>query len=273
MSEYQELLPQVIDIARRAGDAIMKIYATDFEVNDKHDGSPLTIADHAANDIIEQSLAKLPLKLPLVSEESPRPDYEEHRHWQRYWLIDPLDGTKEFVNRRDEFTVNIALIDSGRPVLGVVCAPVLDLTYYAAEGVGAFKQQDDNEPVPITTRPWQGGKATIVASRSHANTGALVQFFNQLEDYETRSMGSSLKLCLVAEGVADVYPRLGPTSEWDTAAAHCVVNVAGGQVTTLGGEPLQYNKPDILNPMFVVSDRQDPPWLGLLSHVDANAAS
>lgn len=264
--DVKSALPEIIRIARAAGDAILEVYNTDFEVMKKDDGSSLTLADQQANAIIESGLRQLDPAIPIVSEESERPSHEVRATWSRYWLVDPLDGTREFTRRNGEFTVNIALIEKSRPVLGVVHVPVTGITYYAETATGAFKQVRQKSPTPIAVREYAGGEAIIVASRSHANP-ALQQFFAQCESYETRSMGSSLKLCLVAEGEADVYPRLGPTSEWDTAAAQCVVEVAGGKVTDMQGAPLKYNKPDILNPWFVVTGAGDYPWLEKLENV------
>jgi 3'(2'), 5'-bisphosphate nucleotidase len=264
--DLESSLPEIIRIARAAGEAILEVYNTDFEVMKKDDGSSLTLADQKANAIIEKSLKQLDASIPIVSEESERPPHNVCAAWSRYWLVDPLDGTKEFTKRNGEFTVNIALIERTRPVLGVVHVPVTGVTYSAATSTGAFKQVKEKSPTPIAVRSYTGGVATIVASRSHANP-ALQQFFEQFESYETLSMGSSLKLCLVAEGEADVYPRLGPTSEWDTAAAQCVVEVAGGKVTDMHGTPLKYNKSDILNPWFVVTGAGDYPWLEKLDHV------
>lgn len=262
----EKILYQVVRIARDAGQAILSVYESDFDVVHKNDGSPLTLADQKANAIIETGLKQLDASIPIVSEESERPPHEVCAAWSQYWLVDPLDGTKEFTKRNGEFTVNIALISNNRPVLGVVHVPVSGVTYYAESACGAFKQVKDAPPVPISVREYTGGTAIIVASRSHANP-ALQQFFDQIDSYETRSLGSSLKLCLVAEGEADVYPRLGLTSEWDTAAAQCVVEVAGGKVTDMHGAPLKYNKSDILNPWFVVTGAGDYPWLEKLEHV------
>lgn len=270
MTEAQYSLSTLIGIAREAGEAILEIYNSDFEVIRKADGSPLTLADQEANAIIEQGLKTLEPQLPIVSEESKRPDAAVRNEWRRYWLVDPLDGTKEFTKRNGEFTVNIALIDDGVPVAGVVHVPVSNTTYFASEVEGAFKQCADDEPQAIKCGSYKGGKAVVVASRSHASP-LLIEFFNQLDEYETLNMGSSLKLCLVAEGRADVYPRLGPTSEWDTAAAHSIVNAAGGRVTDMDGAVLQYNKPDILNPWFVVTGAGDYPWLEKLQHVRDHA--
>ncbi len=266
MKDLINCLPQLVEIARKAGDEILKVYESDFEVVKKSDGSPLTMADKNANAIIEHGLINIDSDVPIVSEESERPPYAVHRDWQQYWLVDPLDGTKEFTKRNGEFTVNIALIENGIPVMGVVHVPVTNVTYFAATKTDAFKQQGDEAAKTIHVKSYQGGNAIVVASRSHANP-ALKEFFDQLDSYETLSMGSSLKLCLVAEGQADVYPRLGLTSEWDTAAAHCIVNVAGGTITDLDGNTLAYNKEDILNPWFVVSGAGGYPWLEKLNHV------
>ena len=270
MSGVSFPLDTLVKISREAGKAILEVYESDFEVIKKSDGSPLTLADEKANAVIEQGLQTLEPKLPIVSEESTRPEAAVRNEWQRYWLVDPLDGTREFTKRNGEFTVNIALIEDGVPVIGVVHVPVTNTTYFASEAAGAFKQCAEDKPQAISASRYEGGKVVVVASRSHANP-LLAEFFDQLEEYETLSMGSSLKLCLVAEGRADIYPRFGPTSEWDTAAAHCVVNAAGGRVTDMEGAMLQYNKPDILNPWFVVTGAGDYPWLEKLQHVRDHA--
>lgn len=247
------LLSQIVTIARQAGDAIMAIYADPTNaVMTKADNSPLTQADLAADKVIKTGLEKLQLGWPVLTEESAQIDFAERKDWQRFWLVDPLDGTKEFVKRNGEFTVNIALIENGQPILGVVYAPVLDVSYYAAKGVGAFVKRNAAAEQAIHTKiPAEGEAIKVVASRSHADerTDALLQ---KLGSYECISMGSSLKLCLVAEGAAHFYPRLGPTMEWDTAAAHAVVKEAGGVVQDQNGSELKYNKPDLHNPEFFV---------------------
>ena len=249
----KELLNDIVDIAKQAGDAIMVVYnSDDFNVELKNDDSPLTKADIAANDIIVAALKKLTPELPILSEESAKAPYETRKHWTKFWLVDPLDGTKEFIKRNGEFTVNIALIENSAPILGVVYAPVLKHTYSGAKGLGAFKQEENNPPQKIKAADHQGQKLKVVASRSHAGPD-LQAFLDKLADYDVISMGSSLKLCLVAEGKAHLYPRLGPTMEWDTAAAHALVNAAGGQVLNLEKEPLQYNKENLLNPNFIVT--------------------
>jgi 3'(2'), 5'-bisphosphate nucleotidase len=247
------LLSQVVTIAREAGVAIMAIYADPANaVMTKTDNSPLTQADLASDRVISNGLRTLNLGWPLLSEEAAHIAYEDRKDWQRFWLIDPLDGTKEFIKRNGEFTVNIALIENGQPILGVVYAPVLDVCYYAAQGVGAFVQHGTKAAQPIQVKIQAAGETIkVVASRSHSDerTAALLQ---KLGSHECISMGSSLKLCLVAVGVAHFYPRLGPTMEWDTAAAHAVVKVAGGVVQDKAGIDLIYNKPDLHNPEFFV---------------------
>jgi len=251
-------LKELETIARKAGDAIMKIYdAPDFEeriaVQAKGDDSPLTQADLAAHEVIKAELTKLSDKtlaeLPQLSEESANIDWQERQQWDTYWLIDPLDGTKEFIKRNGEFTVNIALIKKGQPSAGVVYAPARAALFSAAENLGAFKNGE-----PIKARQDANAETLkIVGSRSHASPD-MQAYLDQLEKpYEMVPMGSSLKLCLVAESKAHLYPRLGPTSEWDTAAAHAVALAAGAEVVTLDGEPLMYNqKESLLNPYFIV---------------------
>jgi 3'(2'), 5'-bisphosphate nucleotidase len=262
-------LEEVVVIATEAGRRILDVYERQFDVSRKDDGSPLTDADRAAHEVIVERLAALTPAIPVLSEESARIEYRERAGWQRFWLVDPLDGTKEFVNRNGEFTVNIALIDNGAPVLGVVYVPVTGVCYLAVHGQGAWKQTGGCDRQPIHVRNYRGGHATVVASRSHRGD-AVDKFLANLKaregEYDTASLGSSLKLCRVAEGAADVYPRLGPTSEWDTAAAQCVVESAGGRVTDLDGQPLRYNKPSILNPWFLVTGGDGYNWHALLGH-------
>ncbi|MDH5488173.1 MAG: 3'(2'),5'-bisphosphate nucleotidase CysQ [Gammaproteobacteria bacterium] len=255
----REQLGAVCDIARDAGRAILDVYERAFTVEEKEDRSPITAADRAANEIICQKLEALTPGVPVMTEESARVAHEKRKDWKRFWLVDPLDGTKEFISRNGEFTVNIALIDGNRPVLGVVYVPVTGLTYYAATGKGAFKQRGECEVQPIHARRFEGGKPIVVASRSHAGPETEA-FLKNLGEHDVVSMGSALKFCLVAEGTADVYPRLGPTMEWDTAAAQCVVEVAGGRVTDLNRQPMTFNKPSLLNPSFLVCGAGDYDW-------------
>lgn len=250
-----DLLPQVLSIARKADEAIMAVYTATASTpaSFKTDGSPLTQADLAAHRHIARGLAALTPDIPVVSEE----DDASQAHRQprgRFWLVDPLDGTKEFLARNEEFTVNIALVQDGVAVLGVVTAPALGLAYWGSAGRGAFRSIDGRTEAihvarrpPAASYPWR-----VVASKSHMNeeTRAWLQ---QLGAHELVQAGSSLKFCRIAEGNADIYPRLGPTCEWDTAAAQAVLEAAGGCVLQLDGMPLRYGKGDVLNPQFVAA--------------------
>ncbi len=248
-----DLIFSVRAIAKQAGTDMMAVYSSaDICVSSKADNSPLTLADLAAHRVIVAGLSKLTPEIPILSEEAADIPYAERSKWTKFWLVDPLDGTKEFINRNGEFTVNIALIENGVPVLGVVYAPVLDVCYYGAHGSGAFKEHGQSAAQPITAKSTLAGETIkVVASRSHfdARTEA---FLENLGNYECISMGSSLKLCLVAEGAAHFYPRLGLTMEWDIAAAHAVVNAAGGVILNHEGKELRYNKSDSHNPEFFV---------------------
>jgi len=267
-----DFLPEIVEISRAAGSAILRVYEEgDFSIQIKADDSPLTRADLAAHEIIVAGLNNLAPEIPVLSEESDAIDYETRSQWRRYFLVDPLDGTKEFINRNGEFTVNIALIDDGVPVLGVVYVPVKDVLY-AASQVGeklAFRIEN-NERTAIKTRALhQDQPLTLVASRRHGGD-ALVSLMQRLEStfpaIDTTNMGSSLKLCLVAEGQADIYPRLAPTSEWDTAAAQAIVEAAGGMVLDIDFEPLRYNtKASLLNPNFLVIGDETFDWRQVLS--------
>jgi len=247
-------------LAKQAGEKILEIYNTEFSVEEKDDKSPLTAADMASHNAIVAGLTVLTPDIPVLSEESAKIPYQERASWQTYWLIDPLDGTKEFIKRNGEFTVNIALIHDGVPVLGVVYVPVSGVTYAACEGQGAIKETPGEGEQPINVRKLADGPVAVVGSRSHQGE-SLKAFLDKLGDHEIVSMGSSLKICLVAEGVADVYPRLGLTSEWDTAAAHCVVEQAGGSLTDLEMNRLRYNTKDsLLNPFFFVFGDDSRNW-------------
>jgi len=256
----RDWLQPVTEIAKEAGERILEIYGTDFAVEHKDDRSPLTAADLAANQTIVSRLAELTPEIPILSEESATVPFEERKHWHCYWLIDPLDGTREFVKRNGEFTVNIALIKEHRPVMGIVYVPVSGLTYYACSGAGAYKRHPGQDDQRIQARKLTNGPVVVAGSRSHRGD-SLNRFLENIGDYEIISMGSSLKICLVAEGTADIYARLGPTSEWDTAAAQCVVEEAGGFVTELTMQPLPYNtKESILNPQFLVFGDDGRDW-------------
>jgi len=264
----QDLIEPVREIARQAGRRILDIYESDYTVQQKDDQSPLTDADLAAHQTIVEALAKLTPELPILSEESSHIPFAERSGWSQYWLVDPLDGTREFISRNGEFTVNIALIQGHEAVLGVVYVPVQDTEYYGATSTGAFIQRPGQAPQAIRVRPLSSGPVRVVGSRSHRGN-SLDTYLANLGEHELVSMGSSLKLCLVAEGKADVYPRLGPTSEWDTAAAHAVVTSAGGEVVSIDGTPLRYNtKDEYLNPFFIVYGDSHHDWLSYLSACD-----
>lgn len=257
MSEWT--IDDIVAIARRAGAAIMAIYAQDFAVEAKADASPLTAADMASHRIICDGLAALTPEVPILSEESKATDWELRRHWQRYWLVDPLDGTREFVKKNGEFTVNIALIEEGVSVLGVVYAPALDYLVHGERGVGAFVRDGERE-IELTTQRPPPSPLRVAASRSHldARTAAALE---KMGPTDRIGMGSSLKFGRIAEGRIDVYPRFGPTSEWDTAAAQCVLEAAGGVVLTLDGQPLRYNTKDsLLNPDFIALGDASLAW-------------
>ena len=245
---------KVIDLAREAGDAILSVYnGPDFDVEAKADDSPLTAADRASHRVIETGLGRLTPEIPLLSEEGRDIPYDERRHWDRFWLVDPLDGTKEFIKRNGEFTVNIALIEGGRPVWGVIVAPALETIYVGVVGHGAWMQRGGGSRQPLQVRaPASGQGHAVVKSRSHPS-GELAEFLETIQVEDSVPVGSSLKFCAVAEGRATLYPRFGPTMEWDTAAGQAIVEAAGGQVVLSSDtrQPLRYNKESLLNPFFI----------------------
>ena len=264
--DLELLLGSVCEIAERAARRILEVYESDFAITQKEDRSPLTQADLASNQAICEGLHQLTPAIPVLSEESRSLPYSERSRCQRYWLVDPLDGTKEFIKRNGEFTVNIALIEGHASVLGVVHVPVTNVSYFAARGVGCFKLEPRAEPVKrLQTRKVNPAKFVVCASRSHGSQ-AVQDLVGKLPgQVEFISQGSSLKLCLVAEGRADIYPRFGLTSEWDTAAAQCIVEQAGGIVTDLNFCPIAYNaKENILNPFFLVIGDRDYAWRDLI---------
>jgi len=262
--DLDRVLAQDCEAVAQAGAAILEIYANPERFNTRHkdDDSPLTDADLAANAILVERLKVIAPAVPILSEESAHAPWNERRHWRDCWIVDPLDGTREFLKRNDEFTVNVALVRDQQPVLGVVFAPALQQWYYAAVGHGAWRRHGNQmqERIEVAQRtaeqPWR-----VVGSRSHS-TPEVDRFVEQLGSAELVSMGSSLKLCLVADGSADVYPRLGPTSEWDTCAAQAVVEQAGGQVLHAEtGNSLIYNaRESLLNPHFIACAAPDPGW-------------
>ncbi|MFL1406139.1 3'(2'),5'-bisphosphate nucleotidase CysQ [Marinobacter sp. M1N3S26] len=245
------LLDNLLQIADTASEKVMAIYQTDFEVNTKEDDSPITAADIASHHVIVDGLKALTPDIPILSEESANAPWDERKHWTRFWLVDPIDGTKDFTNRTGEFTVNIALIEDGEPVMGVVTAPALNEAYWGIKGQGAWKREADGSTRKLqVVEPPEAVRT--VASKNHLNQETR-DFIEQLGKHELVQAGSSLKFCRIAEGKADIYPRLGPTCEWDTGAAHAVLAAAGGKVNKLDGTPLLYGKEDVLNPYFVAS--------------------
>jgi 3'(2'), 5'-bisphosphate nucleotidase len=247
------LLESLLPVARAAGDEILAVYATEFEVRDKADSSPVTEADERAERLILRGLEALTPEIPIVSEEAAAAGRIPEAG-SRFWLVDPLDGTREFVSRNGEFTVNIALVEGGRPVLGVVGVPALGRLYGGAEGEGAFVEDARGRTAIACRRAPEEG-LTIVSSRSHGDAEALEAFLAGRPVASSVTAGSSLKFCLVASGDADLYPRLGRTMEWDTAAGHAVVSAAGGRVSAVGGGELGYGKPGFENPHFVAQGR------------------
>lgn len=259
-----DLLELAAALALRAAEAILAVRARGFDVQRKTDASPVTVADTAAEAIIVAGLRGAVPEIAVIAEEEvaagriTAPSHE-------YWLVDPLDGTREFLSRNGQFTVNIALIDSHVPVLGVVHVPVTDVSYRGLPGAGAWRVAAGEAARAIRVSATSAAPLRVVGSRSHRGD-SLDAFLARLGPHELVPMGSSLKFCLVAEGSADVYPRLGPTSEWDTAAAHAVLAGAGGTVVDLGGAPLRYNtKAQLLNPFFVAYGPSDHDWLQLLA--------
>jgi 3'(2'), 5'-bisphosphate nucleotidase len=264
MSVVPELAVEIGVIARAAGEAIMAIYSSDFAVQTKADASPLTAADLAAQQVIMDGLLALDPVLPVLSEEAKALAWSERQHWSRYWLVDPLDGTREFVKRNGEFTVNIALIDQQQTVLGVVLAPVTGELYIAERGQGAWLQRNaGGEWQRIRARPL-AQPPMLAGSRSHGSEQATM-LHALLGEHERVALGSSLKFCLIARGDADVYLRLGLTSEWDTAAAQCVLQEAGGAVLDLQGKPFSYNRGEsLLNPEFIAVGDTSVDWAARL---------
>ena len=272
--QYDKLILTTILAAKRAGEAILEVYDSDFAVEHKDDKSPLTLADKKSNEIIEnvleQTITVNNSTVPILSEEGRETQYDERKKWEYFWLVDPLDGTKEFVKRNGEFTVNIALIHKHKPVLGIIYIPVKDVFYFATINFGAYKLEnssiltedlsieeliDKSQKLPLNSN--DKTTLTVIGSRSHTSE-EFTEFVKQLnqkhENVEFISSGSSLKLCLVAEGKADVYPRFGPTMEWDTAAGQAIVEQAKCTVMEAEtNEPLNYNKSNLLNPFFIVS--------------------
>jgi 3'(2'), 5'-bisphosphate nucleotidase len=262
--DLKSLCDSCVEIAREAGRKILEIYSSEFEIEHKDDKSPLTNADMASHHTIIEALSALTPEIPILSEESAKLPFEERSQWAVYWLVDPLDGTREFIKRNGEFTVNIALIDNHKSILGVIHVPVLDIDYFAYAGGGAFKTEQGGTAQPISVKDPENNRLVVAGSRSHGSEEMQKYMENISASYaevDILSMGSSLKFCLVAEGKADIYPRLGLTSEWDTAAAQCIVEQAGGHVTKTDMSALEYNTKDsLLNPFFFVFGDDQKDW-------------
>ena len=253
-----ELINNIIDLTRQAGFTIMEIYNTEFDIDTKEDKrgyeiyrSPITEADKRAHIIIMEGLKKLTPDIPVLSEEGQEIAYEERKKWESFWLVDPLDGTKDFIKKNGEFTVNIALIKDNAPVFGVVYAPAIDLLFWGSLENGAWKKEAHNPAQAMRVADKIDETVKIASSRSHPSD-KMDAFLAQFNNFKLHTIGSSLKICLVSDGSVHLYPRLGPTMEWDTAAAHAVLKSAGGEMLQFGTDsPLQYNKKELLNPKFI----------------------
>jgi 3'(2'), 5'-bisphosphate nucleotidase len=250
MNDLLDLAQALMPTVAAASAAVMKIYDGAFSVEHKDDDSPLTLADLESQRIIAQGLQQLTPGIPILSEESAQAPWAERRHWSKLWVVDPLDGTREFVKRNGEFTINIALVEDHEALLGIVAAPAQGLVYWGAAGSGAYRQRRDSPPARIHTSPAQN-PLRVVGSRSHASAET-AGYLARLGPHVMSGIGSSLKFCLIAEGNADLYPRFGPTSEWDTAAGQALLEAAGGHVTRLDGHRLRYNcRESVLNGDFL----------------------
>ncbi|EGQ7915950.1 3'(2'),5'-bisphosphate nucleotidase CysQ [Vibrio parahaemolyticus] len=270
--DLSHLLPQVIEIARSAGQMILDIYEKkQYEAYTKSDETPVTSADIAAHKLITERLSELTPDIPVLSEEAADISLEQRAQWQRYWLVDPLDGTQEFIARSGDFATIIALIDNNKPTMGVVYGPVSGVTYYAYSGKGAWKIPDMSESVKIHTHKHeQAGQNIAIAISRRQDINRITSRMSSAWNYDLIPLGSAaLKACLVAEGAVDCYLRLGPTGEWDTAATQCIVEEAGGRILSTHLEPLSYNERETLeNPNFIVLGDTDLPWDDILQRKD-----
>ncbi|EOA9034065.1 3'(2'),5'-bisphosphate nucleotidase CysQ [Vibrio harveyi] len=270
--DLSHLLPQVIEIARSAGQLILDIYEKkQYEAYTKSDETPVTSADIAAHKLITERLSELTPDIPVLSEEAADISLEQRAQWERYWLVDPLDGTQEFIARSGDFATIIALIDNNKPTMGVVYGPVSGVTYYAYNGKGAWKIPDMSESVKIHTHKYeQPGQNIAIAISRRQDINRITSRMSSAWNYDLIPLGSAaLKACLVAEGAVDCYLRLGPTGEWDTAATQCIVEEAGGRILSTQLEPLSYNERETLeNPNFIVLGDADLPWNEILQHKD-----
>lgn len=254
------LCQNALGIAVIAGKKILDIYKSKYTIEHKEDNTPLTTADLAADKIIRNALKELTPEIPILTEESESIPFETRKQWHRYWLVDPLDGTREFIKRNGEFTVNISLIENHKSIIGVINVPVLQTDYFAWRDGGAYKRSTDQPVHKINCRKADINNLVIAGSRSHVSD-KLKNYLDTFENFELLSIGSSLKSCMVAEGSVDLYPRLGLTSEWDTAAAHCIVEEAGGYITQTDNTELLYNTKDcLLNPEFFVFGDASITW-------------
>lgn len=250
---YQSWIPYIIEIAKEASHAIKKIYhQKSYSIQSKLDKSPVTEADLLSNSIIQHGLQQLEPSFPIISEEGDEVPFSERSKWTRYFLVDPLDGTQEFINGNNEFSVNIALVENNKPILGVVAVPFFERVYWGYhEEDAAYLQEGESPPTPIHSRSTMQYPIKVVMSRRHKEEEHWKEFLKRLPEYEVSYFGSALKICLVAEGKADLYPRFGKTGEWDTAAGQCILEAAGGKVIDLQGNPLKYNmRPSLINPSF-----------------------
>ncbi len=265
-NNLESLAPQVIQIARKAGKVILAVYQQDdVGIQTKADATPVTNADLSANRVIVDGLKRLFTQYPILSEESEHTPWQERKNWQRYWLIDPLDGTKEFINRNGEFSVNIALIENNYPLLGIVHIPTTDTTYWGGKGLGAWKQDKGTEAHVIYPRKFTPEREVVVLGSRSYGTAEARNYLDALKaiypNLKSKKVGSALKSCLVAEGQADIYPRLGPTSEWDTAAVQGVVEGVGGLFLNPAGQRFCYNmKESLINTDFLVLGDKSIPW-------------
>lgn len=274
MSDLLSFVPELSELIHQAGEAILEVYhsADPIEIQSKDDDSPVTKADHAAHIVIEAGLKNLDIQYPVLSEEGGIPSFKERQQWDRYWLVDPLDGTKEFINKNDEFTVNIALIDGSEAVLGLVYVPVKEELYVGVKGAGAWKETRGERSFIQALPIEENHELKVVGSRRHgaeALDALLEKITPQFAAVDLVSMGSSLKICALAEGTADWYPRLALTSEWDTAAAHAVLAAAGGEIVDEDFKPLVYNQKDsLLNPFFHGFGDKSFDWEGLVKSAE-----
>lgn len=268
LASLSEWLPEVFQLVEAAGEKILDIYTTNYNVSNKTDNTPVTCADLAANELIEGRLKALTPDIPILSEESEPLSYQQRKTWQTYWLVDPLDGTKEFINRTGEFSVNIALVHEHQAIMGVIYNPVEKCVYSAIKGSGAFYQPENEAAQRIHVSKKRRQRIILAGTRATFSV-EMAGFVKNLSlttyGYEMIKLGSSLKSCLIAQGVADIYARLGPTSEWDTAAAQCIVEEAGGLITDTRMQPLRYNtRESLLNPHFFVFGDKSVDWSSYL---------